>query len=134
MYRIDRHDVPAELPIGKSIEQIFDFWRSQHNSDASALGSIDATTGQYYNGAMTWKRKLHELRLMLSPSGEGLHTNGCGNFTLMSKAQWFRIRAYSEIHVFRLTWRGFYVRLLISRVLAIKFFAIPCKFIILNIQ
>jgi hypothetical protein len=34
------------------------------------------------------------------PSPAFLHTNGCGDFTLLSRQRWFDLRAYPEIDVF----------------------------------
>lgn len=32
-----------------------------------------------------------------------LHTNGCGDFTMLSRADWFRLRGYPEWHIFSWT-------------------------------
>ena len=57
MYRMDRHDVPADLPTDKPVEQLLDFCRSNPIRIHKRWGSMDARTGQYYGGAMTWKHK-----------------------------------------------------------------------------
>jgi hypothetical protein len=102
MYRMDRYDVPAQLPTEKPVEQLLDFCRQNPIRVHKRWGSVDARTGQYYNGAMTWKHKLNEVRIVLTGEKveKRLHTNGCGDFTLMSKDHWFKIRAHPEFHMF----------------------------------
>lgn len=102
MYRMDRHDVPADLPTEKPVEQLLDFCRRNPIRIHKRWGSLDVRTGEYYGGAMTWKHKLNAVRLFLSRTAveKRLHTNGCGDFTLMSKSHWFAIRAHPEFHMF----------------------------------
>jgi hypothetical protein len=59
---------------------------------ASAVGAIGA--------------ELHARRLLIAQLWEQekarvfLHTNACGDFTLMSREDWFRMRGYAELQIF----------------------------------
>ena len=57
---------------------------------------------------MTWKHIANEIRLKLSGEivEKRLHTNGCGDFTLLSKSLWFSIRAHPELHLFSFNMDG----------------------------
>ena len=41
-----------------------------------------------------------QLRDMISPSYPKLHTNGCGDFTMMTKEKWFDLHGYPEYEIF----------------------------------
>ena len=100
MYRLDRYDVPAELPTEMPVPQLLDFCRNNVTRVYTRWGSRDARTGKYDEGSVTWKTIIHDLLVVLSGDvGEKrLHTNASGDFTLLSKANWFKIRGYPELH------------------------------------
>jgi len=41
-----------------------------------------------------------QLKNMISPSYPKLHTNGCGDFTMMTKEKWHSLRGYPEYEIF----------------------------------
>jgi hypothetical protein len=69
-------------------------------------GSLNVQTGRHsrFYPPPTWRSRLHE-RLQdwgLRPvtNRARLHTNGCGDFTLMAREDWDRIRGYPEFDMF----------------------------------
>jgi hypothetical protein len=103
MYRMDRYDVPADLPIERPVRELLEFCRRNPIRIHKRRGSFDVRAGRYYDGGATgWNRVLNDLQLFLQgPNVEKrLHTNGCGDFTLMSKSHWFEIRGHPEFHTF----------------------------------
>ena len=99
MYRVDRFDVPTDLPVGLPVHRLVDFCRQNVIRIHTRWGSIDAKTGHYYDGAPRWKAIIGDLCVMLArrPREKRLHTNASGDFTLLSKANWFNIRGYPEL-------------------------------------
>ena len=101
VYRVDRYDVPSNLPPGAPVQQLLDFCRENAIRVYTRRGTMDAKSGQYDEGSVTWKTHIHDACLWLSgKAGEKrLHTNASGDFTLLSKEHWFRIRGYPELEM-----------------------------------
>src|SRR5262249_25620452 len=93
-------DVPGELS-EKPVDQLLEVCRSSVFRIHKRWGSMDARTGRYDEGSVTWKTFVHDLYLFLSRQvGEKrLHTNASGDFTLLSKDHWFQIRGYPELEM-----------------------------------
>lgn len=130
-YRVERHDVPAEvaeLPVNADRMMYCGTNRFQeHRLD----GSIDLRTGHYprmYRYAYAWREQLGRWlepcaqwlpmntairrwwnRALVEPPM--LFTNACGDFTLMSRADWFKVRAYPELECYSLHLDGLYLYL-----------------------
>ena len=60
------------------------------------LLSLGARVALHLGASLTWKRT--ELKRVLR--SRRLHTNGCGDFTLLSREDWFRLRGYPEWPIF----------------------------------
>ena len=99
MYRIDRCDVPADVPEGVPVTQLLEFCRRNVTRIHTRWGSIDAKTGRYADGAPPWKAIIGDFCGALTgrPREKRLHTNASGDFTLLSKETWFKIRGYPEL-------------------------------------
>jgi hypothetical protein len=140
MYRIDRHDVPADPPENASIDDLVDSWcvanvlrvhkrwgsfppisqwkvMVRHLSAASATGIVlptsnlgpagHATLRRFGAPARLWRRlsywALYLIRTTLSTGAKYLdplpkiHTNGCGDFTMLSRKAWFELQGYPEL-------------------------------------
>jgi predicted O-methyltransferase YrrM len=81
-YRIDRHDIAAtEIPTRFS-------WRKRLAFCEQNLLRVQGQFGSYDWGTTP-------------PQGdpERLHTNACGDFTLLSREMWFRLKGYPEFHL-----------------------------------
>ena len=99
MYRTDRHDIPAALPTDLPVDRLLEFCRRNSLRIYKPKGVVDAKTGIYDEGSITWKTRIHDIYMVLSRKGveKRLHTHACGDFTLMAKSHWFRIRGYPEL-------------------------------------
>lgn len=141
MYRIDRYDVDPYLPAGTPTEEQLQFC-SQHVIRVNRRHmTVDVRTGEVFGEDPIGRRKttayvadalrrtfprrwLHSARDLLpgavrrnipAPIEHGLvHTNACGDFTLLPKERWFELRAYPELEMFSmhldslLCWAAYY--------------------------
>jgi hypothetical protein len=120
MYRIDRHDVPAEVPDTVSPDQQLDWCNSHVLRIHRKRGSFPPP--QDFLRRFRKLRPRHIMQL-LTKLGVGvfdarrllrrilwgalyfvdplpkIHTNGCGDFTLMSKDRWLALRGYPELPI-----------------------------------
>lgn len=92
-YRSDRHDAGNTLEAAWPLEQVLEHCRNNliriNMHDASINLSTNQRHAVYPPGAS-------EASLGYPP----LHTNGCGDFTLLSREDWFRLRGYIERDIF----------------------------------
>jgi hypothetical protein len=118
MYRIDRHDVPANVPLDVPIDEQLDFCRKNTFRVCLRKGILNVTTGEYHRiySQVPIPARLHQLLAQLPPKVKELpiiwdhffyytertrlHTNACGDFTLMAKDVWSRLRGYPELEMF----------------------------------
>ncbi|MGE5295068.1 MAG: glycosyltransferase, partial [Solirubrobacterales bacterium] len=78
-YRIDRHDIgETSIPQGLSAEEVLDFC-------ARHVVRVHAQRGTHRWGEPP-----------RAEDPQRLHTNACGDFTLMARAQWERLKGYPE--------------------------------------
>lgn len=100
MYRIDRTDVRADVPSQISIENQLS-WCDSH------ILRIHRKFGTFLPG--TWLVSRFKIRKIASnifrvilqvlhplPT---IHTNGCGDFTMLSGERWHRLRGYPELPI-----------------------------------
>jgi hypothetical protein len=106
MYRIDRHDVMAEVPVDARLDEQLDYCRRHLLRVHAREGSFGVDVA---GRPIARARRLTPSRLVrgalrrLRPRGPApapLHINGCGDFTLLSRERWFDLRGYPELHVF----------------------------------
>jgi len=140
MYRIDRYDVPFEIPQGVSIEEQLAYCqqniiRINTRKGTQILGEGDdvakLSISRYdilkkriranYSSFKEMVRTMHNLgdaaRIMkaallyayqfVAPylyrlRGKPLHTNACGDFTLMANEHWLAVRGYPEYEMYSL--------------------------------
>lgn len=96
MYRIDRHDVPAEIPPYFSLDEAL-IWCNQnvlriyrHLETVNMIDGITASSSIYENSVF---RKIHNwFRKLERP----LHTNACGDFTILSAEYWMKVAGNPE--------------------------------------
>ncbi|MHC4662641.1 MAG: hypothetical protein ACYS8W_13245 [Planctomycetota bacterium] len=106
MYRIDRHDIPQDVPAGTSLDELLKYCRENVIRIHRREGSLTHATGHYHEVLPPIRRrwsvveKLRDLGLGTPEMRSRLHTNACGDFTLMSRKDWFRLRGYPEIEIF----------------------------------
>jgi hypothetical protein len=106
LYRIDRHDVSADVPEGVSVgEQLA--WCSKHilrvhRKYGTFQSHVFAKIVQGYFKSRRLVRLCASLLLgdrLLKPGAPRMHTNACGDFTLLARRQWHKLRGYPEIPI-----------------------------------
>ncbi len=112
MYRTDRFDVSADVPVGAPVGQQLDFCRRN-------ILRICTRWGTFIPGELRWFKvlklagnrildtRVRDLPWLLSVSlrrfmRKPLHTNACGDFTLLARERWFALRGHPELEMFSL--------------------------------
>lgn len=84
LYRVDRYDVPATIPIHLSVKEQLDYCRRNFLRVNGREESYEYSTGQM---------------IPIISRGEcncRIHTNASGDFTLLDRDNWFKLRGYPE--------------------------------------
>jgi hypothetical protein len=109
MYRIDRYDVPEDMPIGVPIDHLFEWCKESVIRVHRRYGSFERRRGALRKWpVLRWQFPIDAARLAnagikhLSEllRSARVHTNGCGDFTLLSRERWNRLRGYAEFPLF----------------------------------
>ena len=106
LYRVERYDVPSDVPNGHDVGDRLAYCRAHVMRHHYREGSLNLLTGQHnrFYPMPTWRSRLHEKlqdwRLRPVTNRCRLHTNGCGDFTLMARQDWERVRGYPEFDMF----------------------------------
>lgn len=100
-YRIDRHDIPSDLPQGVPIEEQLRWCHSHVLRVNRGDGIIDMKTGvlnPFFNRSPKWwlADRLQDWGVIPAVFPTRLHTNACGDFTLLARQAWDRVGAYAE--------------------------------------
>ncbi|MBI4187740.1 MAG: hypothetical protein HY529_00865 [Chloroflexi bacterium] len=126
MYRIDRYDIPSDIPGDVSITKQLDYCRDNiirinTRGKTIILGKPEET----FSILQAFKKRVQALRntqdvarlgkdIFLYPYnrvaqaikpiiyGSPLHTNACGDFTLMAREHWLALRGNAEFETFSL--------------------------------
>ena len=118
MYRVDRRDVPAELPVGsiddllswcdrnvirvhnrfRSVDQRKPGFRMPSLRDLRALPRV--MRGASSRALEQAAGALKYMAEVIAAGGVAVHTNGCGDFTALSRDWWHRLRGYPELQLF----------------------------------
>jgi hypothetical protein len=130
MYRADRHDVEADVPPGVDVSEQLR-WCEQHGLRIqSRNGTHDLRSDAFYSTRITLRVmpgylrewlvgvRAKPLRVRLAELRDGgwakmvrpkvarfrvrLYTNACGDFTLMARDDWHRLRGYPELEMYSL--------------------------------
>jgi hypothetical protein len=126
MYRIDRHDVPADPPENASMDELVNNWcttnvlrvhtrwgtftpmrrwsqmvRHLSTDDRSPAKKSISISARFWKDLRYWS--VYLTRKSLSAGAKYLdplpkiHTNGCGDFTMLSRRAWFELQGYPEL-------------------------------------
>jgi hypothetical protein len=104
MYRLDRLDVPEDIPLGVPVDERLRWCeqnvirRHRRMRSTSYVPSDSMATST--NLAQWLDRAGALLRYAAMRVRGGVHTNGCGDFTLLSRDLWHQLRGYPELHLF----------------------------------
>jgi hypothetical protein len=94
MYRIDRHDVRSDIPDEVSVEQQLNYC---HENVIKIYTRGKVITLDNGNKTPLLRGYLNSLRRRFkSDTPAVLHTNACGDFTLMAREHWLAVRGYAE--------------------------------------
>ncbi|HYM90084.1 MAG TPA: hypothetical protein VEW91_00445 [bacterium] len=111
MYRIDRLDVSPDMPFDASLDEQLEFCRRHlvrvngrrrisRADEIGLAGGLRRIRGRSpiasVGAAWRWARKRVTDRFM------PLHTTACGDFTLLARDAWFRLRGYPELQMYSL--------------------------------
>ena len=103
-YRVNRIDVDENLPI-KSVDEKIEYCRNN---------VIRVNSKHYITNLINLKSLMHDIiddphllkyyfkKLIHKNNVPSLHYNACGDFTLMSKSNWFAIGGYLELEMYSL--------------------------------
>ena len=102
LYRVDRYDVPADIPQGLAIDEQLAYCheriiRINGKDGTQMMGNGDSSGGQLKNRLRT---SLRQIKRFISGEEPPLHTNACGDFTLMAREHWFQLRGYPEFEMY----------------------------------
>ncbi len=104
LYRIDRYDSP--IPAGNTTEERIKDCREHVVRINRRDGSTNTVTNHFNEIYRSISRK-EQFREVLRDYGwlpvvgrKRLHTNACGDFTLLSRDRWFTIRGYPEFEMY----------------------------------
>ena len=103
MYRVDRYDVPAQVPVEASVEEQLAYCRHNVLRINRRDRTTNLVTGHCHIVSSPWRWRLRECLAPIWPKllpPTWLHTNGAGDFTLMAREHWFALRGYAEFEMF----------------------------------
>ena len=101
MVRVDRLDVPAE-GAAMSADEVLAWCRANVIRANERMGTRDLRTGGLHRvyKPTTWRDVLTSVGLRRPTTHTRLHTNACGDFTLLPRAGWEAIRGYAELAMY----------------------------------
>lgn len=106
MYRVDRCDVPANIPRDVTFDELLKYCRQNVIRLYVREGICNLQTGEYLEAypKLTLRRwfreKLQDWRLRPVTTQSYVHINGCGDFTLMDRESWMKLRGYPEFEMY----------------------------------
>jgi len=104
MYRVDRYDVPSDIPDGVSIDEQLVYCRQNILRINTRGGTRILKNGD--SVAKPLRRQLfflaYRTKQWLRHEERALHTNACGDFTLMAREHWSAVHGYAEFEMYSL--------------------------------
>jgi glycosyltransferase involved in cell wall biosynthesis len=88
-YRVDRYDVPEDVPVDGPVEEQLEYCRQNLIRNNERDGTRNFMTKKYF-----------PTYVGLYTDSTRLHFNACGDFTLMSRNDWYRLRGYPEFDMY----------------------------------
>jgi hypothetical protein len=99
IYRVDRLDVDQSISSSLSHEERLDYCRNNIVRINDRYKSLFIKTGET---SPIYPEETREYFSMRFGRITALHTNACGDFQLMSKEDWFKVRGYAELEYYSL--------------------------------
>lgn len=102
LYRVDRYDVPPDIPEGVSIEEQLTYSHENiiriHRRDGTRI--LENPGFNLRRLAESFDYHLRRIKRFMKLGVHLLHTNACGDFTLMAREHWFVVRGYAEFNMY----------------------------------
>jgi hypothetical protein len=106
MYRVDRLDVPADVPRGRDVGARLQ-WCAQHvlrfnvrdHTLNLATGAVHRIYKPHTPESLEQERRV-EAGEIAPTTHHRLHTNACGDFTLLHRDRWHELRGYPEMAMY----------------------------------
>ncbi len=97
-YRIDRCDIPSDVPPDATIEEQLAYCDDHLMRINARNGSLDLQTGHF---AIVYLDQHYQMmRTQYDSMRSLLHTNACGDFTMLAKDRWFELKGYAEFAMY----------------------------------
>ena len=101
LYRVDRHDVRSDIPDNAPIDLQLAYCRRNiiriNRRDGTQILNGGPTVRGVIKGVLKHVRRV---RRLIKGEASPLHTNACGDFTLMAREHWLAVRGYAEFHMY----------------------------------
>jgi hypothetical protein len=98
MYRIDRYDISPDIPLEASLDEQLTFCAENVVRINTRNGSYNTQTRIF---SKIYRKEHYELmHTTHAPIRIPLSSNACGDFTLLAKPAWFKLRGYWEKAIF----------------------------------
>jgi len=100
MYRIDRYDVPKSVPFEISVSERLDWCYRNTFQVYQADGVVEVKNGRIpisETSVEAVDNTFFSIRKLIHKPTTQLHTNACGDFTLLSTKYWHLARGYPEL-------------------------------------
>jgi hypothetical protein len=99
LYRVDRYDIDNAIPSHAAWREQIEFcW-----SNIVRINHRDGIKPAPSRSAAPWSGNGHPAESLVTEAdirGDRLHTMACGDFTLISREQWHRLRGYPEFEAY----------------------------------
>ncbi len=89
LYRVDRYDIPEDIPLDATVEEQLEYCRNNLTRNNERDGTRNFMTGKYF-----------PTYVGLYTDSTRLHFNACGDFTLMHRNDWYALRGYPEFDMY----------------------------------
>jgi hypothetical protein len=96
MYRIDRYDVPFNIPEDLSVDERLEWCHRNPIRLYRYLETVDVVDGIIPPPKTAKSTALQRTIDQLTGREKPLHTNACGDFALMSAEYWEKVKGYPE--------------------------------------
>jgi hypothetical protein len=99
VYRIDRYDVPDNIFSTTPIDSILKYCDTHVVKINTREGTIITHENRLNDLLVIIKNFIHKV-IVKSRKPVRLHTNACGDFTLLGRREWFKLKGYPEYNLF----------------------------------
>jgi len=99
MYRINRYDVPSTIPDFSQFDERLDWCRKNFTRVYRYLATTRAVNGKVPLPVLRRSSFWHTAKSAFTSYEKPLHTNACGDFTLLAKKYWEKVGGNPELPV-----------------------------------